>query len=142
MEQVKVNIALDSIIEVQDALLVVKKDLIRLEGLLDHASENLLEKFLKVSNKLEQLSKQNKDSDLHNDIKDVVTELQFHDLTIQLLSHTKKILDGCVDRLGQEAVGVDEEEDGESLICESQILPEKPSPVVQDEMDAGSIELF
>jgi hypothetical protein len=33
----------------------------------------------------------------------------------------------------------DDDEDGEALVAE---LPQRPNPVTQDEMDAGSIELF
>ena len=43
----------------------------------------------------------------------------------------------CCDRLAAEAMGDDE--DGAAVVEDA---PLRPNPVTQDEMDAGSIELF
>ena len=49
-------------------------------------------------------------------------------------------LQACAFRLGAAAMGVDEE-DGATVAILPQ-LPDKPNPVTQSEMDAGSVELF
>ena len=67
-----------------------------------------------------------------------VTELQFQDMASQLIVHTSKILQGCAYRLASESMGL---EDGEAVPFVEEV-PERPNPVTQDEMDAGSIELF
>ena len=67
-----------------------------------------------------------------------VTELQFQDMASQLIVHTSKILQGCAYRLASESMGG---EDGDAVPFVEEV-PERPNPVTQDEMDAGSIELF
>jgi len=47
-------------------------------------------------------------------------------------------LQGCAYRLASESMG---NEDGEAVPFVEEV-PERPNPVTQDEMDAGSIELF
>ena len=69
-----------------------------------------------------------------------VTELQFHDMSSQLIAHMAHTLQACAFRLGAAAMGRDEDE-AESAISLPN-LPEKPNPVTQSEMDAGSVELF
>ena len=66
-----------------------------------------------------------------------ITALQFQDMATQLIAHTAHRLRNCADRLARDAMGDDE--DGEAVIDE---MPLRPNPVTQDEMDAGSIELF
>jgi hypothetical protein len=66
-----------------------------------------------------------------------VTALQFQDMASQLVSHTQRRLRNCADRLARDVMGDDE--DGETVIEEA---PLRPNPVTQDEMDAGSVELF
>ena len=66
-----------------------------------------------------------------------VTALQFQDMASQLIIHTSKRLRSCADRLARETMGEDEE--GEAVAEEA---PLRPNPVTQDEMDAGSVELF
>jgi len=66
-----------------------------------------------------------------------VTALQFQDMASQLVAHTTRRLRNCADRIARDTMGDDE--DGETLIEEA---PLRPNPVTQDEMDAGSIELF
>ena len=53
------------------------------------------------------------------------------------MTHANKRLRNCADRIARDAMGDDE--DGEAVVEEA---PLRPNPVTQDEMDAGSIELF
>jgi len=53
--------------------------------------------------------------------------------------HIGKVLQGCAFRLAAESMG---EEDGEEAAPLEEMVPERPNPVTQSEMDAGSIELF
>jgi hypothetical protein len=126
--------------EVQDSLLVVVHDLARLDGLLAHTMENLMERFTVASANLADPALV--DSTALNGARDslraAVTELQFQDLASQLIVHTSKILQGCAYRLASESMG---QEDGEAVPFVEEV-PERPNPVTQDEMDAGSIELF
>ena len=68
---------------------------------------------------------------------DAIIAMQFQDMASQLVAHTSRRLRSCADRLASEAMGDDE--DGIAVIEE---LPLRPNPVTQDEMDAGSVELF
>ena len=127
--------------ELQDSLLVVMRDLHRLEGLLNHATTNLLERFGEA-NVL--LSGDGMGDDPGLDaarmaLRSAVTELQFHDMATQLIGHTTKVLQGCAFRLAAETMGREEEELDTPVVA---IQPERPNPVTQSEMDAGSIELF
>ena len=70
-------------------------------------------------------------------ITSAVTALQFQDMASQLIHHTNRRLRNCADQLAREAMGADPE--GDAVIEEA---PLRPNPVTQDEMDAGSIELF
>ncbi len=126
--------------EVQDSLLVVVHDLSRLDGLLAHTMENLMERFTAASANLANPSLvESKELDIvRNTLKAAVTELQFQDMASQLIVHTSKILQGCAYRLASESMG---SEDGEAVPFVEEV-PERPNPVTQDEMDAGSIELF
>ena len=76
--------------------------------------------------------------DVRSTLRAAVTELQFQDMASQLIVHTSKILQGCAYRLASESMGA---EDGEAVPFVEEV-PERPNPVTQDEMDAGSIELF
>ncbi len=127
--------------ELQDSLLVVMRDLHRLEGLLNHATTNLMERFSEA-NVL--LSSDTSGGDPGIDaaraaLRSAVTELQFHDMATQLIVHTTQVLQGCAFRLASETMGREEEELEAPVVP---IQPERPNPVTQSEMDAGSIELF
>lgn len=126
--------------EVQDSLLVVVHDLSRLDGLLAHTMEKLMERFTSVSaNLADPALAESKELDaVRSALRAAVTELQFQDIASQLIVHTSKILQGCAYRLAAESMGL---EDGEALPFVEEV-PERPNPVTQDEMDAGSIELF
>jgi hypothetical protein len=132
--------------EVQDDLLVASNDLERLQRLLGDASESLIGHFYAASGHLRELLKltaQHPELDvpqLHRTMEHVagaITAMQFQDLASQLIDHTGRRLRGCADRLAREAMGDDE--DGPAVV---ESIPLRPNPVTQDEMDAGSIELF
>lgn len=135
-----IELSLGLVTDVQDALMMAMTDLKRLEGLLDHATGNLLERFGSANHALAGLV--NNDSDalqhIRHDLHQAVTELQFHDMATQLICHTGKVLQGCAWKLADSAM---EPEEGE-LPLDLDLIPERPSPVTQSEMDAGSIDLF
>ena len=126
--------------ELQDSLLVVVHDLTRLNGLLAQTMENLLERFTSASENLaDPLLQGSKELDVvRSTLRAAVTELQFQDMASQLIIHTSKILQGCAYRLASESMG---SEDGEAVPFVEDV-PERPNPVTQDQMDAGSIDLF
>jgi len=135
-----VQMPLMLVAEVQDSLLVVVHDLNRLDGLLAHTMENLMERFTSASANLanpDLISTAELDG-VRSTLRAAVTELQFQDMASQLIAHTSKILQGCAYRLASESMGM---EDGEAVPFVEEV-PERPNPVTQDEMDAGSIELF
>ncbi|MFM2068282.1 MAG: hypothetical protein RLZZ584_3191 [Pseudomonadota bacterium] len=132
--------------EMQDNLLTASNDLDRLQRLLSDASESLLMHFYAANQRLGTLLHQgaaypNLDtSALHDAMQNMagaVTALQFQDMASQLIHHTNRRLRNCVDQLAREAMGPDPE--GEAVVEQA---PQQPNPVTQDEMDAGSVELF
>lgn len=127
--------------ELQDSLLVVMHDLHRLEGLLSHATDNLLERFSEANSALtDACIAQLPDLQAARDaLRSAVTELQFQDMASQLIWHTTKVLQGCAFRLASEAMG---QEEGEEAAPFAEMAPDRPNPVTQSEMDAGSVDLF
>ncbi|MDT0140712.1 hypothetical protein [Acidovorax sp. PRC11] len=127
--------------ELQDSLLVVMRDLHRLEGLLSHATDNLLDRFGEANRALtdELVQGAPELQALRTALRSAVTELQFQDMASQLIWHTTKVLQGCAFRLASEAMG---SEDGEEAAPFAEMAPDRPNPVTQSEMDAGSIDLF
>lgn len=127
--------------ELQDSLLVVMHDLHRLEGLLSHATDNLLERFSEANSALtDACIAQSPDLQAARDaLRSAVTELQFQDMASQLIWHTTKVLQGCAFRLASEAMG---QEEGEEAAPFAEMAPDRPNPVTQSEMDAGSVDLF
>lgn len=126
--------------DLQDSLLIAMTDLQRLQGLLDHATANLLDRFSTANQALAHLSGcENADiTSIRQALHQAVTELQFHDMAAQLIAHTGKVLQGCAWRLAEEAI---EPEEDELPLCMDP-MPDRPSPVTQGEMDAGSVDLF
>jgi hypothetical protein len=117
------------------------RDLHRLEGLLNHATTNLLERFGEA-NVLLAGNRDAEDPDLEAAraaLRSAVTELQFHDMATQLIGHTTRVLQSCAFRLASETMGREEDELDVPVMP---VQPERPNPVTQSEMDAGSIELF
>lgn len=135
-----VSLPVNLVADVQDALLMAMTDLKRLEGLLDHATGNLLERFSTANHALAHLvGSDNEDLlRIRQALHQAVTELQFHDMATQLIVHTGKVLQGCAWKLAEEAMEPDEDE---VPLCIDP-TPDRPSPVTQGEMDAGSIDLF
>ncbi len=132
--------------DLQDHLMVASNDLERLQRLLDDASEALMARFTDATAHIEAALDQLQTAhggdsaairDARQTLGGAITALQFQDMATQLIAHTTRRLRGCADRLAREAMGDDE--DGEVLVEDA---PLRPNPVTQDEMDAGSIELF
>lgn len=126
--------------ELQDQLLTTFNDLERLQRLLDGMCDSLLGHFSRVNDQLESLEGTAAPRDLaaiRQELAGAITGLQFQDMGTQLITHTLKRLRNCADRLASGALSDDE--DGVGLVEEA---PTRPNPVTQDEMDAGSVELF
>ncbi|KQY86474.1 MULTISPECIES: hypothetical protein [Roseateles] len=131
--------------ELQDHLMTVTNDLERLQRLLDDAGETLSTHFYSASNQAMSLLSGTDGSpvsqglqQIMQDIAGAITALQFHDMATQLIAHTSQRLRNCADQLARDTFGADDE-DGAAVV---EIAPLRPNPVTQDEMDAGSIELF
>lgn len=126
--------------ELQDSLLTVVHDLKRLDGLLAHAMDNLMDRFTSATSHLDSaVLAPSADLDAaRSAVREAVIELQFQDIASQLIAHASKTLQGCAYRLAAESMG---SEDGEAVPFVEE-APNRPNPVTQDEMDAGSIELF
>lgn len=132
--------------ELQDHLLSAGNDLDRLQRLLSDASEALMTSFYGANSSLNGLLHQaaampHVDTralhDAMQNLAAAVTALQFQDMASQLIHHTHHRLRSCADQLAREAMGGDDE--GETVV---EAPPLRPNPVTQDEMDAGSVELF
>jgi hypothetical protein len=133
--------------DLQDHLMVASNDLERLQRLLDDASETLSGHFYGASSQLTDLMRAAQGAPAGDteamqgamqNLAGAITALQFHDMAIQLIAHTQKRLRSCADRIARDAMGEDDE-DGSAIVEDG---PGRPNPVTQDEMDAGSIELF
>jgi ubiquinone biosynthesis protein UbiJ len=74
---------------------------------------------------------------VRGDLAAAVVALQFQDMASQLIAHTQQRLRNTADRIACDAMGDDG--DGMAII---EAAPLRPNPVTQDEMDAGSVELF
>jgi len=132
--------------DLQDNLMTASNDLDRLQRLLSDASDSLLGHFYGASGRLHHLLQtmaHHPDVDVHQlheamqHVAGAITAMQFQDMASQLIHHTNTRLRSCADRLANEAMGDDE--DGAAVI---EPPPLRPNPVTQDEMDAGSVELF
>ena len=132
--------------DLQDSLMVASNDLDRLQRLLSDATETLMGHFYGASAQITHLSRlaaqhpELPEVELHQTMQHLagaVTALQFQDMASQLIHHTHRRLRHCADQLAREVMGDDE--DGSAVVEDA---PLRPNPVTQDEMDAGSIELF
>jgi hypothetical protein len=133
--------------DLQDHLLVATNDLDRLQRLLGDATESLMGHFYGAAGEIERLLRQAArgsavdDGQLHSamgHLAGAITAMQFQDMAAQLIDHTNRRLRGCADLVARAALG-DDDEDGPALV---EAPPTRPNPVTQDEMDAGSVELF
>jgi hypothetical protein len=132
--------------DLQDHLMVASNDLERLQRLLSDACDSLLGHFYGASGELRTLlhdaaqAPEVDNPQLHKAMAHMagaITAMQFQDMASQLVAHTTRRLRNCADRLASQTMGDDE--DGEAVIEDG---PLRPNPVTQDEMDAGSVELF
>ncbi len=141
--------------DLQDHLMVAHNDLERLQRLLSDACDQLMVHFYGASGELRTLLQQGAHAavdgaaplpggeqavPLHRAMEHMagaITAMQFQDMASQLVAHTTRRLRNCADRLAAQAMGDDE--DGTAVVEE---MPLRPNPVTQDEMDAGSVELF
>jgi hypothetical protein len=130
--------------DLQDNLMTASHDLDRLQTLLSHACEELMRGFHGAAGEIQELVDAAQDTPSQELFDSVVqhlggaiTALQFQDMASQLIAHTHQRLRNCADRLARETMGDDD--DGTALVEEA---PLRPNPVTQDEMDAGSVELF
>lgn len=127
--------------DLQDSLMVVMHDLQRLDSLLAHTMDNLMERFDKVHSALAEPQHHEALGQVRGTLRDAVTELQFQDMASQLIAHTTKVLQGCAYMLAAESMGQGPEEEAAAAPFGEQTNG-RPNPVTQSEMDAGSIELF
>jgi hypothetical protein len=131
--------------DLQDTLLMVRNDLDRLQSLLAHACDELMLGFHGATERIQAglapahagLPAPELWQGVLRDLGGAITALQFQDMASQLIAHTHQRLRNCADRIAQETIGDDD--DGAAVIAEA---PSRPNPVTQDEMDAGSVELF
>lgn len=133
--------------DLQDHLMTATNDLDRLQTLLADACDVLAQSFYGASEQLRALMDEQEQAArnghaevyprLMQQLGGAVTALQFQDMASQLINHTNKRLRSCADQIARVAMGDDE--DGTAVVEEA---PLRPNPVTQDEMDAGSIELF
>lgn len=123
--------------DLQDHLLTAGNDLDRLQRLLAETCDLLLERFSTALAGLAGAPDAAALDGVRHQLTDAVTALQFQDLASQLIAHTHQRLRNCADQLAADAFAPDA--DGDAVVVP---LPLRPNPVTQDEMDAGSIELF
>jgi len=135
--------------DLQDHLMVANNDLERLQRLLDDASTALIGHFAGATRHLDAMHHAVLQAgpaanpaamhELRSSLGSAITALQFQDLATQLIAHTSQRLRSCVDRLGRDVFAGDDDDDDPGLMEQA---PLRPNPVTQDEMDAGSVELF
>ncbi|HUG25765.1 hypothetical protein [Piscinibacter sp.] len=131
--------------DLQDHLMTATNDLDRLQTLLADACDVLARSFYGASEELQALMQEPAADGspvdayprLMQQLGGAVTALQFQDMASQLINHTNRRLRSCADQIARVAMGDDE--DGDTVV---EAPPLRPNPVTQDEMDAGSIELF
>ena len=128
--------------DLQDHLMTVSTDLERLQRLIDDAYVVLIDGFQGAAHQLGAAIDEGKHDSPSlqatlQTLYKAVTALQFQDMASQLIIHTNKRLRNCADQIARDAMGDDP--DGDAVFEDG---PLKPNPVTQDEMDAGSVELF
>jgi len=129
--------------DLQDSLLSAANDLERLQTLLSDACATLLAGFCSASEQLRQLRPSAGGNAppavtlALNNLDGAAVALQFQDMAQQLIAHTQRRLRHCTDRLAIDAFS--SEDDGDAVL---EAAPLRPNPVVQDQMDAGAIDLF
>jgi hypothetical protein len=122
-------------LELQDHLLCTNTELDRLQRLLVDAAQTLLQQFTSADALLRDAPAGAAGDDVQRHLAQAVQSLQFEDMATQLLGHTRLRIAHVADRLAALALA-DEDE------AAAPAVPDRPNPVVQDEMDSGLIELF
>jgi hypothetical protein len=131
--------------DLQDHLLTATHDLDRLQTLLADACDTLMARFLGASEQVRGLREAHSPGteavepvydELMQQLGGAVVALQFQDMASQLIAHAHRRLRNCADRLASDTF---DNEDGDTVI---EAPPLRPNPVTQDEMDAGSVDLF
>lgn len=130
--------------DLQDQLMTASHDLDRLQRLLAGTCDTLMANFAGAHGVLEALGGPSLPpvaasavQEARSQLAEAVVALQFQDMASQLITHTHQRLRNCADQIARDAFGPDSE--GEAVVAAA---PLRPNPVTQDEMDAGSIELF
>jgi len=129
--------------ELQDHLMTASNDLERLQRLLDDACQAMMEGFHTSAGQLSSVIDQGHEITPHlHEVRQTLfrpaTALQSPGMATHLLGNTTKRLRNRADQIARDALG-DDDPDGAAVVEEG---PLKPNPVTQDEMDAGSVELF
>jgi len=129
--------------DLQDHLMTATHDLDRLQRLLGDTCDMLMDRFYGAFNALGGADAppdhRLEPGDLLRvrlQLGQAVTALQFQDMAAQLISHTHQRLRSCAEQLARDAFGGDEDD---AVVTP---MPTRPNPVTQDEMDAGSVDLF
>ena len=129
--------------DLQDHLLTASNDLDRLQTLLAHACDTLAASFFGANAQIDALRDEASAEAVQlvaQHLGQAITALQFQDMASQLIAHTHRRLRNCADRLAADVFDDgDGDDDGATVIGD---LPLSPNPVTQDEMDAGSVDLF
>ena len=128
--------------DLQDHLLTASNDLDRLQTLLAHACDTLAASFFGANAQIDALRDEASAEAVQlvaQHLGQAITALQFQDMASQLIAHTHRRLRNCADRLAADAFDGDGDDDGAAVI---EAAPQRPNPVTQDEMDAGSVDLF
>ncbi len=130
--------------DLQDHMMIACNDLDRLQDLLAHACDVLLESF---HGAVDQLGAQRVPGAtsghpaaldrVQEQLGSAITALQFQDMASQLIDHTRRRLRSCADRLAFECFTDDD--DDEAVVAPA---PLRPNPVAQAQVDGGSVELF
>ena len=145
-ESGSVQFSLFAAAEIQDNLMASVNDLERLHRLVDDAGDSLSTHCFAASAKLQDLAglleqgtalKPGALGGVLQHVTQAIIALQFQDMATQLIAHTSLRLRSSSDKLACDTFGEDEE--GAASVTEA---PLKPNPVTQDEVDAGSVELF
>ena len=126
--------------ELQDELLTAATDLDRLQGLLADAAAQLADRFAGADAGLA-LAAQASDGGVlervRTELGRALVALQFQDLATQLLSHATARIHAVADVLAIRAMPADDD-----AAAPVTTFDERPCPVAQRHMDAGSVELF
>jgi hypothetical protein len=132
--------------DLQDHLMTASNDLDRLQRLLADATDTLLARFQVAADHIGNLRRTVQGiphfdavplNQVLHELGGAVIALQFQDMASQLIAHTDRRLRSCADRLARDALADDGE--GEAV---TEMMPLRPNPVTQDEVDAGSVTLF